>query len=106
VTESRIGGDPARGAANVVAGFFNAQIQANFVTDTSFLGNRIGTNPAGTALLNGGGMTGLDVNEGGNNAIGGAGCRQCRRRPVGRDRPAEQRRQPRAGQPDRNQRRG
>jgi CSLREA domain-containing protein len=73
VAGSRVGGDPALGEGNVIAGFHSHQIDGEFVSTTRFLGNRIGTNPAGTASLGGGG-NGIHLVQGGENVFGEPGA--------------------------------
>lgn len=73
VAQSRVGGDPALGEGNVIAGFHWQQIEGAAVSTTRFLGNRLGTNPAGTAGLGGGGH-GIVLSGGEENVFGEPGA--------------------------------
>ena len=73
VADSRIGGDPTAGEGNVIAGYAAAQIYGSDVTSTEILGNRIGTDPSGSASLGGGGI-GMQLSGGGDNVLGAPGA--------------------------------
>ncbi|HEX6878206.1 MAG TPA: post-COAP-1 domain-containing protein, partial [Nocardioidaceae bacterium] len=73
VADSRIGGDPAAGEGNVIAGYAFEQIYGSDVTGTAILGNRIGTDPSGSVGLGGGG-TGIQLSGGGGNVLGAPGA--------------------------------